>query len=285
MPMKSDSAFMYAPARMLPASLRHDCSSASNAAVVPIGRRSSMSHSRRPTASGNINSVRPVKSPSMCISTAATTSCGFPSRSGTSSSRAMLIWGTLIMILRLVSCDSAVAAWPAPMLATSRSASICSSFRSRTSSMPPPPEILQQTARVENQRGKAVPHDGRPAEYRQGPLWRVERLHHDLLLAEHPVHDNPAAPLAHLEHDDRATDRGVAADAEEAPEVHERHDAILEHDRLATLNDGRGLHPELDRFRYVGERQRVALGAHARDQGPHDRERHRQPQHERRALP
>src|SRR3989441_1334538 len=72
---------------MLPASLRHDCSSTSNTFVVPIGRRSSMSHSRRPTASGKSSRVRPVKSPSMCISTAATTSCGLPSRSGTSSSR------------------------------------------------------------------------------------------------------------------------------------------------------------------------------------------------------
>src|SRR5438093_1325041 len=123
---------------MLPASLRHDCSSASNTAVAPAGRRSSMSHTLRPTASGNNSSVRPVRSPSMCISTAATTSCGCPSRSGTSSRRAMLICGTLIMIRRLVSCDRAVAACPAPMLATSRKASICSALRSRTSSIPPP---------------------------------------------------------------------------------------------------------------------------------------------------
>src|SRR5436309_794186 len=123
---------------MLPASLRHDCSSASNTVVVPEGRRSSMSDSLRPTVSGNSSSVRPVRSPSMCISTAATTSCGSPSRPGTSSSREMLIWGTLIMIRRLVSCDNAVAACPAPMLATSRRASICSAFRSRTSSIAPP---------------------------------------------------------------------------------------------------------------------------------------------------
>src|SRR5438874_13841105 len=99
----------------------------------------------------------------------------------------MLICGTLIMIRRFVSCDSAVAACPAPMLATSRSASICSSFRSRTSSMPPPVS-LDEPAGVENRRRDPVAHDGRSAEHRQRPLRRVETLHDDLLLTQHPVY-------------------------------------------------------------------------------------------------
>src|SRR5213083_2893179 len=210
-PMKSESALRYAPARMLPASLRHDCSNASNTAVVPTGRRSSMSQTRRPTDSGNSSSVRPVRSPSMCISTAATTSCGFPSRSGTSSRRTML------------SCGSAVAAWPAPMFATSRNASICSSLRSRTSSMPPP---LQEPARIENQRGNPVAHDRRTAEYGQRSLRCVEPLHDDLLLTQHPVHHDAAASLAHLEHDDGTPGRRVPAHAEQTSQVYERHHVV-----------------------------------------------------------
>jgi hypothetical protein len=67
--------------------------------------------------------VRPVRSPIMCISTAATTSSGRPRTSATCSNRVMFTSGTLIMIFLFVICDSAVAACPAPMLATSRKAS------------------------------------------------------------------------------------------------------------------------------------------------------------------
>ena len=48
----------------------------------------------------------------------------------------MLIVGTLIMIVPPIICDSAVAAWPAPMLATSFSASSWIALRLRMSSMP-----------------------------------------------------------------------------------------------------------------------------------------------------
>src|SRR3989441_8313083 len=235
---------------MLPASLRHDCSSTSNTFVVPIGRRSSMSHSRRPHASGKSSRVRPVKSPSMCISTAATTSCGLPSRAGTSSSRAMLICGTLIMILRLVSCDSAVAAWPAPMFATSRSASIWSSFRSRTSSISPP-SPLQEPAGVEDQRRDPVAHDGRPAEHRERALGRVEALHDDLVLPEHAVHHEPRAPLPHLQHDDGRAQRRIAPHAEQPPQVHERHHPVAQHDRFAALHRSEEHTSELQSLAYL----------------------------------
>src|SRR3989454_12224635 len=203
---------------MLPASLRHDCSSTSNVAVVPSGRRSSMSHTLRPTASGKSSRVRPVRSPSMCMSTAATTSLALPSSSGTSSSRAMLISGTLIMMRRLVSWDSAVAACPAPMFATSLSASSCSALRSRTSSMPSP--SLEQPTGVQDQRGHAVAHDRGPAEDGQGPLRHLEALHDDLLLAQHSVHHDAAAPLAHLEHADGPPDgRRLAVCPEQGAQV------------------------------------------------------------------
>ena len=55
----------------------------------------------------------------MCIRTAATTSSGWPSTSGTSSSGVTVTSGTLIMIFLLVIWESAVAACPAPMFATS----------------------------------------------------------------------------------------------------------------------------------------------------------------------
>src|SRR5438046_10105654 len=115
----------------------------------------------------------------------------------------MLICGTLIMMRRFVSCDNAVAACPAPMLATSRSASICSSFRSRTSSMPPPVS-LDEPAGVENQRRDPVAHDGRSAEHRQRPLRRVETLHDDLLLTQPPVYDETASAPAPPGPHDRA---------------------------------------------------------------------------------
>src|SRR5438105_13109907 len=107
----------------------------------------------------------------------------------------MLICGTLIMIRRFVSCDNAVAACPAPMLATSRRASICSAFRSRTSSMPPPMS-LNEPAGVENQRRDPVAHDGRSAEHREGTLRRGEDLHDDHLLIQHPDHNTASLALA-----------------------------------------------------------------------------------------
>src|SRR2546430_8779376 len=119
----------------------------------------------------------------------------------------MLICGTLIMIRRFVSCDNAVAACPAPMLATSRSASICSSFRSRTSSMPPPVS-LDEPAGVENQRRDPVAHDGRSAEHRQRPLRRVENPHHQLLLTQHPLFHHTAAAPPPPPHPDPAAPRG-----------------------------------------------------------------------------
>src|SRR2546421_4843740 len=95
------------------------------------------------------------------------------------------------------------------MLATSRSASICSSFRSRTSSMPPP-MTLDEPAGVQNQRRDPVAHDGRSAEHRQRPLRRGGSPRPGSLLAQHAVHHEspPAGP--HLVNQDNAPGGGLA---------------------------------------------------------------------------
>ena len=100
-----------------------DCSMEPKSAVPPDGRRSRMSQRIRAELTGKSTKVRPVRSPIMCMRTAAMTSSDAPSRSGTSSSGFTFTSGTPIMTVRPVSCDNAVAACPAPMLATSFSAS------------------------------------------------------------------------------------------------------------------------------------------------------------------
>jgi hypothetical protein len=72
-PMKSARAFMYAADRMLPASLMALCSSSPNTCDEPAGRCRRISASRIAALRGKMRRVRPVRSPSMCISTAATT--------------------------------------------------------------------------------------------------------------------------------------------------------------------------------------------------------------------
>src|ERR671935_17746 len=92
---------------MLPASLIALCSSSPRSFEVPSGRRSMSSERRMAVGFGKTSSVRPVRSPSMFMSTAATGSSGPVIWGGTSSSGAMLIVGTLIMIVPPVICDSA----------------------------------------------------------------------------------------------------------------------------------------------------------------------------------
>ncbi len=72
---------------------------------------------------GNTSMVRPVRSPSICMSTAATGSSSGAKRTGSASMLATLMAGTLIMMVLPVICESAVAACPAPMFAVSRRAS------------------------------------------------------------------------------------------------------------------------------------------------------------------
>src|SRR5918996_3672889 len=182
---------------MLPASRIADCSSGPISLEEPAGRRSISSASRMAVGRGNTSSVRPVRSPIMCMSTAAIGSSGSVMCDGTSSSDEMLIVGTLIMIVLPVICDSAVAACPAPMLATSRSASSWTSFNALMSFIPSP---LQETAHVHDQSGCPVAKNRRAAEDRRGVANRIELLDHDVLLSGELVHHKPRAALPYLEH-------------------------------------------------------------------------------------
>src|SRR5512133_306033 len=183
---------------MFPASLIADCSISPSSSDVP-GRRSISDARRAAVGFGKTSSVRPVRSPSMCIRTAATGSSGAEICGGTSSSLDTLIVGTLIMIVPPIICDSAVAAWPAPMFATSRRASSCSAFRERMSSMGVP---LEKTAHVNDQRRGAVAQNRRPAEQREAVLHTVELLDDDLLLPDQRIHHQRRASLRHLDDDD-----------------------------------------------------------------------------------
>src|SRR6476661_7574355 len=183
---------------MLPASLIADCSISPRSLEEPCGRRSISSARRTAVGLGNTSSVRPVRSPSMCMSTAATGSSGAETCGGTSSRRETLIVGTLIMIVLLIICERAVAACPAPMLATSRSASSWSAFRVRTSSMEVP---LEKTAHVEDQRGSSVAEYGGSAEHAEPVAHPVKLLDDDLLLADQRVHHQRGTTFGHLHHD------------------------------------------------------------------------------------
>ena len=190
--MKSLSAFMYAPLRMLPASLIADCSSSPSSSRAARAGAASAPPARAPSAWGRRAAC--VRSGRRACASArrrpalrAPAICG-----GTSSSRDTLIVGTLIMIVSPIICDSAVAAWPAPMFATSRRASSCIGFRlneCRPCALP-----LKETAHVEDQRRDSVAEDRGPTEQREPVLHAVELLDDDLLLTDqlHP----PPAPRA-----------------------------------------------------------------------------------------
>src|SRR6476661_6728061 len=263
-PMKSLSAFMYALLRMLPASLIADCSISPSSVELPAGRRS-ISSARRPAVGlGKTSSVRPVRSPSMCMRTAATGSSGAVICGGTSSSRDTLIVGTLIMIVPPIICDSAVAAWPAPMFATSRRASSCSAFRERMSSMGVP---LKETAHVYDQRRGTVAKDRRAAEQRVAVLHPVELLDDDLLLPDQRIHHERCASLRHLDDDDlfQATRRFTLV-SQQLSHPNERQDFLADHQHFAPFQRVQDVRVELHRLAHVRHRDRVRLVAKARQQ-------------------
>ncbi len=121
--MKSLSAFMYAELRMLPASLIADCSISEKSCDV-LGRCSSSSRQSNgrvvrkdeQRAAGEVaHHVHEHRGDRLVVVRRRAEACP--------RARDTLIVGTLIMMAAPIICDSAVAACPAPMLATSRSAS------------------------------------------------------------------------------------------------------------------------------------------------------------------
>src|SRR6476620_7820836 len=248
---------------MFPASLIADCSISPSSSELLVRR--SISDARRTAVGfGKTSSVRPVRSPSMCIRTAATGSSGAEICGGTSSSRDTLIVGTLIMIVPPIICDSAVAAWPAPMFATSRRASSCSAFRERMSSMGVP---LKETAHVYDQRRGTVAKDRRSAEQRVAVLHTVELLDDDLLLPDQRIHHERCASLRHLDDDDlfQATRRFTLV-SQQLSHPNERQDFLADHQHYAPFQRVQDVRVELHRLAHVRHRDRVRLVAKARQQ-------------------
>src|SRR6478609_4600480 len=246
---------------MLPVSLSPDSSIAPNSCVVPWGRRKRMSLSVRAELTGKMTRVRPVRSPSMCIITAAMASSACPSNSGTSSKRRMLTRGTEIMMRLLTICPSAVAAWPAPILATSRSASSCRACRSRTSSMV---LLLHQRRSVEDQRRHAISQDRSAREEREHPPRRFEWFDHDLLLSYQRIRQERGASVAHLQ-DDAGTPgrrRTVELGTEQLAEVDRRDHLIPEDQRIGALQHRPRLRRHFDGLGHGTEGERVALRPH-----------------------
>src|ERR1700694_5315108 len=106
-------------------------------------------------------------SPVIAICTATISTFG-PISGTKSPGGTMLTIGTLIMIRVPVSVESAVAAWPAPMFATSRSASRRAVL---SDVVPVGPDgvsrgvvISEESGGVDDERGGAVAKDGGPAE-------------------------------------------------------------------------------------------------------------------------
>src|SRR5581483_3736363 len=223
---------------MLPHSLIADCSSSPRSPwpLVP-GRLSIRSDSRRAVGRGNTSSVRPVRSPSMFMSTAATGSSGPEICGGTSSRRAMLIVGTLIMIVLPVICESAVAAWPAPMFATSRNASSWIAFNERMSSISGP---LEKTAHIDDQGRRAVAKNRGAGEQVEPAAHSVELLHHDFLLTGELVDHHGHLFIPQLDHDRLlgvlVTDRPANPwQADDVAEPHQWHDDFAEDEHRFAL--------------------------------------------------
>src|SRR5438477_7226768 len=98
----------------------------------------------------------------------------------------MFTIGTLIMMRVPVRVESAVAACPAPMFATSRSASSRAVLRSV---VPLSPDgvlrglvISEETGSVHDERGRAIAKNGRAAEESFAVVHAIELLDHDFLL-------------------------------------------------------------------------------------------------------
>src|SRR5688572_21880713 len=282
MPMKSLNAFMCAPLRMLPASMIADCSSFPSSVQLPGARRNIISATRMAVSRGKTSSVRPVRSPSMFISTAATGSSGMPMWGGTSSSGVTLMRGTLIMMRCDVICDSAVAACPAPMFATSRRASICIGFRLNSSFIAFP---LQETGRLEDQRGHAIAKDRRAAETRRGAASTIDRLDHDLLLPAKLIHDEAGPPVRHFQYDDLAPLRVADRKVHDLAQTEERKHLVAKHQHLAATNPPDNRRCELQRLADVGQWEGVRLVANPGQQCLDDRQGHREPNCDRRPLP
>src|SRR6266550_2427811 len=187
---------------MLPASLSADCSSFPRFGDVPRFRRSIRSARRRPAGIARRKTVWPPMSPLIAICTATISTPG--AISGTKSpGGTMFTIGTLIMMRVAVSVDRAVAACPAPMFATSRSASRRAVLRSVVPLSPGGVlrglVISEETGGVDDESGRPIAKNGRAAEKSSAAVHAVELLDDDFLLPDELVHDERGSPFGQLD--------------------------------------------------------------------------------------
>ena len=214
----------------------------------------------------------------MCSSTAATGSSGPADRGGTSSSAAMLIRGTLIMIVSPIICESAVAAWPAPMLATSRRASSCSALRAAKSSMELLPRERLPTSTMSA--GRAVPQNRRAAERARSPS--APRRICFTTMSCWPASSSTTSPARRSAISITTTCSSRRPRPRRQPhdlaQAQERQHLVAQHQHVAPVERPHARLPQLDRLAHVRHRHGVHLAGHPRQQRPHDRQRQRQPQ-------
>src|SRR5216684_950466 len=123
--------------------------------------------------------------------------------SGRSATGANSTWGTSILTVRPpTSLEKAVAAWPPPMLATSRSASSCNSLGSCKS-------VLQQPGKIENEYRATAAQDRHSSQPRHQVQRLGQGLQHHFFLPQELVDGQGHFSILGFGHDVRAQPRGL----------------------------------------------------------------------------
>src|SRR5207248_11474705 len=176
----------------------------------------------------------------------------------------MFTIGTLIMMRVPVRVESAVAACPAPMFATSRSAS---SRAVLMSVVPLSPlgvlrglVISKETGGVHNERGRAIAKNGRAAEKSFAAAYAVELFDDDFLLPDEFVHDERRPSLGQLD-EHYLSARGARcrrkSDPLAQPDCGEK--VVADRYDLATFRFEQHRLRETECLEHVGERYRIRL--------------------------
>src|SRR2546423_2008100 len=258
---------------MFPASFSADCSSLPRLGDVPRLRRSIRSASLSPAGMASRKTVCPVMSPNIDICTATISSLA--AISGTKSpGGTMFTIGTLIMIRVPVSVDSAVAAWPAPMFATSLSASSRAVLRWLLLS---PAGVLlgfvisEKTRGVHDERGRPIAKNGRAAEKSFAAADAVELFDDDFLLPDEFVHDERRPSLGQLdEHYLSARRARCRRKSDPLAQPDSREKVVADRYNLPAFRFEQHRLRETECLKHVGERYRVRLLFHSGQQRARD---------------
>src|SRR4051812_39471482 len=186
--------------------------------------------------------------------------------------------GTLIMMRVAVSVDRAVAAWPAPMFATSRSASRRGPLRVLVVAgcMLREVVISEKSGGVDDERGRAIAKDRCTAEQCFASRDAVELLDDDFLLAKKFVHDERRLLVGQLDEDNLPCALVRRRESHAVAKPDRREDVIANCDDLLAFHFLQHRLGKRERFEHVRQRNRVYLGIHARNECASDRERERQ---------